>query len=113
MQLLAAGLLSLLCMPVAGESVPAFSWVWVLTALGLGVASVRIQLTMNWAQRAVSPTRATVIYPSEPVWGGIVGRIAGERLPAAALLGGALIVVGVLVSEMKWPKRKRARQTSG
>ncbi|VFR42006.1 Permease of the drug/metabolite transporter (DMT) superfamily [plant metagenome] len=111
-QLLAAGLLSLLCMPIGGESVPAFSWVWVLAALGLGVASVLIQLTMNWAQRAVSPTRATVIYASEPVWGGIVGRIAGERLPAAALLGGALIVVGVLVSEMKWPKRKRAMQAS-
>ncbi|AKF46828.1 Permeases of the drug/metabolite transporter (DMT) superfamily [Pseudomonas syringae pv. syringae B301D] len=56
---------------------------------------------MNWAQKSVSPTRATVIYAGEPVWAGIVGRLAGERLPGIALLGAALIVAGVIVSEMK------------
>jgi drug/metabolite transporter (DMT)-like permease len=38
-----------------------------------------------------------------------VGRIAGERLPALALLGGALIVCGVIVSELRL-KRKKAVQ---
>ena len=33
-------------------------------------------------------------------WAGIIGRIAGERLPIIAL-GGALVVLGVLVSELK------------
>ena len=56
---------------------------------------------MNWAQKSVSPTRATLIYAGEPVWAGIVGRIAGERLPGVALLGGLLIVVAVIVSELK------------
>lgn len=56
---------------------------------------------MNWAQKSVSPTRATLIYAGEPVWAGLVGRIAGERLPALALLGGALIVAAVIVSELK------------
>jgi len=60
-----------------------------------------IQVAMNWAQRTVSPTRATVIYAGEPVWAGIFGRLAGERLPGIALLGAALIVAGVIVSEMK------------
>ncbi|MBB3957096.1 DMT family transporter [Novosphingobium sediminicola] len=100
-QLLAAGLFSLAAMPLAGEGVPAFSPVWLVAGVGLGLASTLIQLAMNWAQKTVSPTRATVIYAGEPVWGGIVGRIAGDRLPALAMLGGVLILVGVLVSELR------------
>jgi drug/metabolite transporter (DMT)-like permease len=50
-----------------------------------------------------------VIYAGEPVWAGIVGRVAGERLPGAALIGGALIVVGVLVSELKLKRNKKAK----
>ncbi|WP_163363461.1 EamA family transporter, partial [Enterobacter cloacae] len=76
--------------------------------IGLGLASALIQLTMNWAQRSVSPTRATVIYAGEPVWAGIVGRLAGERLPGVALLGGALIVIGVVVSELRVRRRDKA-----
>lgn len=83
------------------------SWAGVvLVAIGLGVFSAIIQVTMNWAQRSISPTRATVIYTGEPVWAGVFGRIAGERLPVLALLGGAFIVAGVLVSELKIKKRK-------
>lgn len=106
-QLLTAGVLSLLTMPVAGESVPAFSWVWLLAAVGLGLASWVIQLTMNWAQRFVSATRATIIYTGEPVWAAIVGRIAGERLPATALAGGALVVLGILAGELRLARRSR------
>lgn len=105
-QLLTAGLLGLLTMPVAGEAVPEFSWVWVGAAVGLGAASCLIQLTMNWAQKSVSPTKATIIYAGEPVWAGVIGRIAGERLPATALIGGALVVLGILASELKLVRRK-------
>lgn len=105
-QLLTAGLVSFALMPVLGESIPAFSWLWAGAAIGLGLASAVIQLTMNWAQKSVSPTRATVIYAGEPVWGGIVGRLAGDRLPALALVGAALIVAGVLASEMKFRRKK-------
>ena len=107
-QLLTAGVLGLLTMPVVGEGVPEFSWIWVGCAVGLGAASCLIQLTMNWAQKSVSPTRATVIYAGEPVWAGVIGRIAGERLPATALLGGALVVLGILASELRLG-RKRSR----
>jgi len=72
-----------------------------LSALGLGAMSAVIQVAMNWAQKSVSPTRATLIYAGEPVWAGIVGRIAGERLPGVALIGALLIVVAVVVSELK------------
>ena len=107
-QLTAGGAMSLMAMPLAGEAAPAFHWVWLVCAVGLGVASALIQLTMNWAQKVVSPTRATLIYAGEPVWGGIFGRIAGDRLPPLALLGGVLIVAGVIAGEWR-PRRWRGQ----
>lgn len=104
-QLLTAGVLSLLLMIVTGEPAPASRLDLALAlAAGLGLATAIIQLTMNWAQRSVSPTRATLIYASEPVWGGFFGRLTGDRLPLPALIGAACIVTGVLVSE--WKRKK-------
>lgn len=104
-QLLTAGVLSLLLMLVTGEPAPADHLDLALAlAAGLGLATAVIQLTMNWAQRSVSPTRATLIYASEPVWGGFFGRLTGDRLPLPALIGAACIVTGVLVSE--WKRKK-------
>ncbi|AIR61588.1 membrane protein [Cedecea neteri] len=112
-QLATASLVSFAAMVPAGESVPHFSPGLVVIALGLGIFSAIIQVTMNWAQRSVSPTRATVIYTGEPVWAGIFGRMAGERLPVLALVGGALIVLGVLVSELKLKRKKAANAERG
>ncbi|MEI1727506.1 DMT family transporter [Acinetobacter baumannii] len=114
-QLAVASLLSFAVMPVVGEqTIPAFSWPLVLTAVTLGLASALIQFVMNWAQRLVDPSRAAIIYAGEPVWAGVIGRIAGERLPVIALFGGALVVLGVLVSELKLKlpikKTKRIRE---
>lgn len=103
-QLCAASLFSFVAMPVVGEGIPAVTGLLVASAGGLGVSSALIQLTMNWAQKEVAPTRAAVIYAGEPVWAGVVGRIAGERLPALALVGAVLIVAGVVVGEIR-PRR--------
>ncbi|WP_416467016.1 DMT family transporter [Pseudomonas sp. LFS044] len=100
-QLATASLLSFLMMVPTQERIPDFSWLLLISALGLGAMSAIIQVAMNWAQKSVSPTRATLIYAGEPVWAGIVGRIAGERLPGVALIGGLLIVIAVVVSELK------------
>ncbi len=100
-QLGATSLIAFSAMAPLGERVPPFSWTVVLAACGLGAMTALIQFVMNWAQRSVSPTRATVIYAGEPVWAGVIGRVAGERLPPAALLGGVLIVAAVIVSEMR------------
>jgi len=105
-QLATASLVAFIAMVPAGESVPPLSPSLLIVGAGLGIFSAIIQVVMNWAQRSVSPTRATVIYTGEPVWAGIFGRIAGERLPALALLGGAFIILGVLVSELKLKKKK-------
>lgn len=112
-QVLVGGALAWAAMPIAGERLPAFSWVWLACALGLGLASVLIQLAMNWAQGAISPTRASVIYAGEPVWGGLFGRLAGERQPALAVVGAVLIVVGVVVSELKPRAWRQAGRAAG
>lgn len=105
-QLAVTALLAFATMPVTGEAVPPFSWLLVTTACGLGAMSALIQLVMNWAQRTVSATRATLIYAAEPVWGGIIGRMAGDRLGPAALVGGVLIVAGVIVSELRFSRKR-------
>jgi len=100
-QVAVTSFLAFATMPIAREMFPPFSWLLVGIACGLGLASAGIQVTMNWAQKSVSPTRATVIYACEPVWAGLVGYAAGERITAFALIGASLIVTGVLVSEWK------------
>lgn len=70
-QLLVASACAFVLMLPNGESLPTLSAPLLFSALGLGAASALIQVTMNWAQRSVSPTRATVIYAGEPVWAGV------------------------------------------
>ncbi|WP_238216225.1 DMT family transporter [Pseudomonas sp. PAGU 2196] len=110
-QLATASLLSFLMIVPTQERLPDFSWLLVMSAVGLGAMSAVIQLAMNWAQKSVSPTRATLIYAGEPVWAGIVGRIAGERLPGVALIGGLLIVIAVVVSELKVRRPRESATT--
>lgn len=105
-QLATASALSFLMIVPTQEALPDFSWLLLASAIGLGAMSAVIQVAMNWAQKSVSPTRATLIYAGEPVWAGVVGRIAGERLPGVALLGGLLIVIAVVVSELKIRRQK-------
>ncbi|WP_318386345.1 DMT family transporter [Enterobacter sp.] len=109
-QLATASLVAFFAMLPAGESIPPISNGLLFVAVGLGIFSAIIQVVMNWAQRSVSPTRATIIYTGEPVWAGIFGRLAGERLPLLALLGGAFIVLGVLMSELKFKKKQAPAQ---
>ena len=100
-QLASTAVLAFLMVVPTQEKIPDFSMLLLVSAVGLGAASAAIQVAMNWAQKSVSPTRATLIYAGEPVWAGIAGRLAGERLPAIALFGAALIVAAVIVSELK------------
>lgn len=101
-QLIFASLVSFMAMPLAGEHhIPQFSWGLVSLAVILGLTSALLQSLMNWAQRSVPPSQAAIIYAGEPVWAALFGRIAGERLPAIALLGGLLVVIGVIVSEWR------------
>jgi drug/metabolite transporter (DMT)-like permease len=100
-QLAAASMFATIAAPMAGEPAPVFSWLLASTVIGMALASAAIQLTMNWAQKTVSPTRATIIYASEPVWAGLFGRLAGETLLPRAIFGCGLIVAAVIASQWR------------
>ena len=104
-QLATASLIALLLMPVMGEAPPALSQTFILSVLALGCASALIQYVMNWAQKRISATKASLIFAGEPVCAGVIGRIAGERLPALAIVGAILIIAAGILSE--WRPRRR------
>ena len=107
LQMAFAAIFAAAAMPLTGEGLRLPPLPLIGVAAGMGVASAAIQLAMNWAQRSLSPTRATLIYAGEPVWAGVAGRLAGERLGLAAILGGALILAGALVSEAGALRRRK------
>lgn len=53
-------------------------------------------------QRWTTPTRAALIYTLEPVFAAVFAALAGERITAFAWAGGALVVCGMVLSEL-WP----------
>jgi drug/metabolite transporter (DMT)-like permease len=109
-QLAALTAFSVAGMALAGERMPAMTPGLLAAGVGMGLFGTAFALAaMNWAQRTVSPTRATVIYAMEPVWGGLVGALAGEVLTAGMVGGSALIVTGVLVSELPFVDRLLTR----
>lgn len=110
LQLIFASMSCFIIAPLAGEThLPEWNSILATILIGLGVASAVIQLVMNWAQRAVNPAQAAIIYSGEPVWAALIGRLAGERLPLLAILGGAFVVLGVICSEWR-PKFSQRKQ---
>lgn len=77
---------------------PAMLWALGITALAGTVASFIVQA---WAQRFTPPTHTALIFSLEPVFAGLTSYVLiGERLGPRGLLGGALILGGVLASEL-------------
>ncbi len=55
----------------------------------------------NWAQARLTATRAAIIFALEPVWAAIfAAMILGERMGTRGYAGGALVIAGILVSEI-------------
>ncbi|MDN0074454.1 DMT family transporter [Crenobacter sp. SG2303] len=99
-QLAVVSLLATAAMLVSGESLPQPTPGLIGCVLALGLSTAAIQVAMNWAQKTVPATRATIIFAMEPVWAGLVGWLAGETLTVLAISGAALIVASVLVSQL-------------
>jgi drug/metabolite transporter (DMT)-like permease len=73
----------------------------------LAICSLFATVYAFWAmtvfQKMTTPTRAALIYTLEPVFGALFAIwYGGERLAPMAWIGGALIVLGMVVAEI-WP----------
>lgn len=104
-QLLVVSVLSFITAQVQGEPTPIASYYLIGAIIFMGLGSGAVQLAMGWAQRSISPTRATLIYTCEPIWGGVAGAMVGETMGLPAIIGAGFILSGVLVSELKFSKR--------
>ncbi len=64
----------------------------------------------NVAQKFTSPTHVAIVFAMEPVFAGLFGwLLLGERLTAAQYVGAALILVGMVTSEVRLPLGPRTR----
>ncbi len=83
--------------------------VWVLLYLGV-IASALMVWLQAWGQQRVRAVQAAILYGMEPVFAALAAVWwINETLTGRALLGGALIVTGVVISQIrsfsipKWP----------
>jgi drug/metabolite transporter (DMT)-like permease len=66
------------------------------------IGTVGTFLTQTWAQRHMSATHAAIIFALEPVWAALLAAwLLGERLGGTGLWGGALVLAGIVVSELR------------
>jgi drug/metabolite transporter (DMT)-like permease len=65
---------------------------------GIGCSAVAFSLS-TWAQRAIDPSRASILNLLEPVVAGVAGYYIGERLGLVGYAGALLILAGILVAE--------------
>ncbi len=95
------GMVALLCLPPAGVQGSGD-----LTALALfavaftGVACSSVALSLQlYGQRRIAPSRAALLLLSEPVFAAIAGYVTGERLLGIELVGAAVILLGIAITE--------------
>jgi len=62
----------------------------IATALFLGL--------QNYGQGHTTPTRAAILFASEPAWAALFGRLAGEALAPHEVAGAVVVLAGILVA---------------
>jgi drug/metabolite transporter (DMT)-like permease len=102
-QTASAAVLMLLTVPVAEHAFilwsPTVIWAILVTALLGTSAAFAIQA---WAQQFTPPTHIALIFLLEPVFAWLTSYLAlGERLGIRAGIGAALILAGIVLSELK------------
>ncbi len=115
-QLWVVALLSALCLPfteVRVEWTPSFIGAVVFCGVFASALALSLQ---TWAQARTSAVRAGIIYSLEPVFAGAFSVLLGyEVLGGREWVGGGLIVLGVLASELgsalwdRWRAREAVR----
>jgi drug/metabolite transporter (DMT)-like permease len=94
-------------MSVAGLETPRVQWTGpllvgvLITSLGATAIAFTLQ---TWAQRHTTPGHTAILLTLEPAFAALTSFLYfGERLGPRALLGAALILGGILLSELKGP----------
>jgi drug/metabolite transporter (DMT)-like permease len=97
-----------------GIALHAFSSQVFMAALTTGVLATALVLVLQTtAQRFSTPTQTAVVFAMEPLFAVMFGYIlAGDRLTAAAWLGGTLILAGMLMAEVGEPLVAKLAQRS-
>jgi drug/metabolite transporter (DMT)-like permease len=100
-QLAVVAVLSALCLPFVDrrlESTPSFWGAVVVCGVLASAGAIGVQ---TWGQARTTAVRAALIFALEPVFASVFSVAAGrEVLGVEAWVGGALIILGVLVSEL-------------
>jgi drug/metabolite transporter (DMT)-like permease len=95
---------AVLCAVVAvpgGVVVPSTTSVWLALAVTSLGATALAFVVQTWAQAHLAPTRAAVIMTMEPVFSGLFAvAVAGEVLGVRALVGAALVLCAMLLTEV-------------
>lgn len=101
-QLVVIAVAAALCAPVIEKpALPLAPAVLLSLAFCAPLATVWAGLLQLKCQRDTTPARAALIYAMEPVFAALFAAVLlGEALGAATLIGGLLIVLGVIVSEV-------------
>ena len=100
--MLAVGILAFVALPL--DRAPKLDWTWglvgavIVTAVFATGFAFSVQ---NWAQQYTPAAHTALIFALEPVFAAITSRVVlGERLGIKALLGAALVLCGMIVSEL-------------
>ena len=110
MQVAVSALLSAVFLPIlwsANLQIPRLAWngelVLAIVVTGLGATAVAFTLQV-WAQEFTSPVHVAILFTLEPVFAAITSyAFYGERFSARSYAGAALVLAGILVSELKGP----------
>jgi drug/metabolite transporter (DMT)-like permease len=96
------GMVALLSIPpTAADGVGTVTALAVFAVVFTGIACSAVALPLQlWGQIRIPASRAALILLAEPVFAGIAGYLTGERLGAIRLVGAAVILVGIAVSEL-------------
>ena len=66
------------------------------------IGTVGTFLSQTWAQRHISATHAAILYSLEPVWAALLAAwLLRERLGARGAWGAALVLAGIVASELR------------
>jgi drug/metabolite transporter (DMT)-like permease len=105
-----AALLMLVTLPLGGAAHfhPA-GVVWIALAVTALMATAAAFTIQSWAQQHIPASHTALIFTLEPVFAWLTSLLFfGETLGRRALLGAALILVGILLSELRPTSRRRA-----